>query len=114
MHTSYAHNLSSELTELHLCNDWIRVQRSAITKLVDGRDTELILIALDQFSDVEGAGFTLASHHCPGDPGGLSLLYYVVSDGRAAIVLWRVPPNCTLLCSDACETDGTLRKPRGV
>jgi hypothetical protein len=42
-----------ELTELHLCNEWIRVERTSNSELIDSRDTELVLVALDQLGGVE-------------------------------------------------------------
>jgi len=66
----------SVLTILHLSNDWIRVQWFANTKLVDRRDSELVLIALDEVGGVEGAGLTLGGHGGPGKPGRFRLLYY--------------------------------------
>ena len=47
---------------MHLSNDWIRVQWFANTILVDSRDSELVLIALDEVGGVEGAGLTLGCY----------------------------------------------------
>lgn len=46
------------LTVLHLCDDGIRVQWFANTKLVHGRDSELVFVALDEVGSIERTGFT--------------------------------------------------------
>ena len=102
------------LTVLHLSNDWIRVQWFANTILVDSRDSELVLIALDEVGGVEGAGLTLGCYGGPGDPGCLPLLYHVVSDASTAVILWWVPPHCALLSSYAGEANRSLYGPWGV
>lgn len=102
------------LTVLHLCDDRIRVQWFTNTKLVDSRDSELVLIALDEVGGIVRTSFTLGGDQGPGDPGCLPLLHYVMGDGSTAIILWRVPPNSALLSCDAGETDGTLNRSRGI
>lgn len=104
----------SILTVLHPCGDRIRVQRFTNSKLVDSRDSELVLIALNKVGSIERASLTLRCDHSPGDPGCLPLLDHIVCDGSTAVVLWWVPPHCALFSSDASETDGTLNRPRGI
>lgn len=102
------------LTVLHLCDDRIRVEGFPDPKLVDSRNSELVLVALDQVGGVVRTSFTFGCDQSPGDPGCLSLLHHIVDDGGTAVVLRRVPPNCALLCCDAGETDGTLNRSRGI
>lgn len=102
------------LTVLHLCDDSIRVQWFANTKLVDSRDSELVLIALDEIGGIVRTGFTLGGDQGPGDPGCLPLLHHIVGDGGTAVILRRVPPHSALLCRNAGETDGTLNRSGGI
>jgi len=95
---------------LHLCNEGIRVQRFADTRLVDRRDPELVFVALDEVCSIVRTGFTFGGDHGPGDPGRLPLLHHIVGDGSTAVVLRRVPPHGALLSRDAGETDGTLNR----
>lgn len=102
------------LTVLHLCDDRIRVQWFADTKLVDSRYSELVLITLDEVGGIVRTGFTFGGDQGPGDPGCLPLLHHIVSDGCTAVILWRVPPHGALLSCDASETDGTLDRSGGI
>ena len=112
---SVSHYLASYLlTVLHLCNDRNGVQGFANSKLVDSRDSELVLIALDKVGGVERAGFALGVDHGPGNPGCLPLLHNIVGDGRTAIIFRRVPPHGALLSCDAGETNGTFNRPGSI
>lgn len=104
----------SILTVLHPCDDRIRVQRFTNSKLVDSRDSELVLIALNKVGGIERTSLALRCDHGPGDPGCLPLLDHIVRDGSTAVVLWWVPPHCALFSRDASETDRALNRPRGV
>lgn len=108
------HLFCSILTVLHPCNDRIRVQRFTNSKLVDGRDSELVFIAFDKVVGIERASLTLGCDHSPGDPGCLPLLYHIMSDGSTSVILWWIPPYCALFSRNASETDGTLHRPRCV
>lgn len=50
------------LTVLHLRNDGAGFQRSANSKLVDGRDPELVLIGLDELGRIESTLFIFITH----------------------------------------------------
>lgn len=102
------------LTVLHLCNEGIRVQWFANTKLVDSRDSELVFIPFDEVGGIVRTGLAFGGDQGPGDPGCLPLLHHIVGYGGTAIVLWRVPPNGALISCDTRETDGTLNRSRGI
>ncbi len=97
-----------------MCDDRIRVQWFADTKLVDSRNSELVLITLDEVGGIVRTGFAFGGDQGPRDPGCLSLLHHIVGDGCTAVVLRRVPPDGALLSCDAGETDGTLNRSRGI
>lgn len=102
------------LTVLHLCDDRVGVQGFADTKLVDSRDSELVLITLDEVSGIERTSFTLGSDHGPGDSGCLPLFNHVMGNGSTAVVLWGVPPHGALLCCDAGKTNGPINRSRRI
>lgn len=102
------HTVLELLTVLHLGNDRIRVKRFTHAKLIHGRDSELVLIALDKVGCIVRAGFTFRCDQCPGDPGRLPLFHHILGNSRTAIIFWWVPPHCALLSSDACKTDWPL------
>lgn len=102
------------LTVLHLCDDRIRVQGFTNSKLVHSRDSELVLIALDQVGGVVRTSLAFRCYQSPGDSGCLPLLYHIVGDSSTAVVFWWVPPHRAFLGSNAGETDGTLNRPRGI
>lgn len=102
------------LTVLHLGDDRIRVQRFPHSKFIHSRDSELVLVALNEVGCIVGAGFTFRRDQCPRDPGRLPLFHHVVGDSRAAVILWWVPPHCALLSCDACETNRPLNGSRSI
>lgn len=55
------------LTVLKLCNDGAGFQRSANSKFVDCRHSELIFISFDEFGCSECALLTLIRHQGPGN-----------------------------------------------
>lgn len=99
---------------MHLRNYRIRVQWFSDTKLVDSRDSELVLIAFDEVGGIIRASFTLGGDQGPSDPGCLPFLHHIVRNGSTAIVLWWAPPHSALLSCDACETDWALDGSRGI
>lgn len=83
-----------------LCNNSLRLGVLADTKSILGRDPECVLHVLGQVTDVQRCAFYTGVDQLPGGGARFTLLYNVICDISATIILWWLPVKDTRLRGD--------------